>query len=199
MGYSTDFTGSFLLSRPATEKEKEYFNLFGDTRRMKRDVNKLMELFKGEHGYPFAKEQTPEAIYGIEGAYFARDDGQSGQDHDKSIIDYNMPPGQISYGDKDFPEYYKENQRRTKLGLCQPGLWCQWKLNEDGTELEWDGSEKFYSYVEWLQYLITHFLEPWGIKLNGEVEWQGEESGDFGKIIATDNIITVKIGRKEYD
>jgi hypothetical protein len=185
MGYTTDFEGSFSLSRPATEKEKDYINLFGDTRRMKRDVNKLMELFKGEHGYPFAKDNTPEAIYGNEGEYFAREDGESGQYHDKSIIDFNLAPGQETFG------------RHSTNG--QPGLWCQWRLNDDGTELEWDDSEKFYSYVEWLQYLITHFFEPWGIKLNGEVEYQGEESGDFGKIISTDNKVTVKIGRKEYD
>jgi hypothetical protein len=200
MGYTTDFYGSFTLSRPATEKEKNYINLFGDTRRMKRDVNKLMELFKGKHGYPFAKDNTPEAIYGKDGEYFARNDGQSGQDHDKSIIDYNCPPGQLEWEkDSDFHKRYYENQRRTLAGECQPGLWCQWRLNDKGTELEWDGSEKFYNYIEWLKYLINHFFEPWGIKLNGEVEWQGEDSDDFGKIIATDNVVTVKIGRKTYD
>lgn len=27
-----------------------------------------------------------------------------------------------------------------------------------------------------------HFFKPWGIVLNGTVDWQGEESGDAGSI-----------------
>ena len=68
-----------------------------------------------------------------------------------------------------------------------PGLWCQWVPTEDGTGLEWDGGEKFYSYVEWLEYLIKHFIEPWGLVLNGEVEWRGVEWNDTGTIYAIDN------------
>ena len=52
MGYSTDFYGALQLSRPATEQEKNYINLFSGTRRMKRDIVKLMELYKGQHGLP---------------------------------------------------------------------------------------------------------------------------------------------------
>jgi hypothetical protein len=64
-------------------------------------------------------------------------------------------------------------------------------LNEDGTELSWDGNEKFYHYTEWLQYLIAHFFEPWGIKLNGEIEWVGEDSNDRGKIVVSDNHVEI--------
>lgn len=78
MGYTTDFNGSFILSRPATEQEKSYINLISRTRRMKRDMNKLMEIYKGKHGNPFTKEQTPEAIYGNDGEYFAHDDNDFG-------------------------------------------------------------------------------------------------------------------------
>lgn len=81
--------------------------------------------------------------------------------------------------------------------MCQPGLWCHWIISEDGTKLKWNEAEKFYYYIEWLKYLINHFFEPWGIKLNGEIEWQGEDPDDFGKIIVTDNIVNTKIGRIE--
>jgi hypothetical protein len=64
--------------------------------------------------------------------------------------------------------------------------------------LGWDGNEKFYHYIEWLQYLIQHFFEKWGIKLNGEVEWQGEDSSDFGKIIVTDNVVEILNGERNY-
>jgi hypothetical protein len=50
MGYTTDFSGSLSLSRPATEVEKNYLDKFSDTRRMKRNVEKLHEMFKGEGG-----------------------------------------------------------------------------------------------------------------------------------------------------
>jgi hypothetical protein len=46
--------------------------------------------------------------------------------------------------------------------------------------------------VEWLDYLIENFLEPWGIKVNGEVEWQGEERDDRGLIVVKDNEVTTK-------
>ena len=201
MGYSTDFNGSFRLNRPATNQEKEYFNRFGDTRRMKRDVAKLMELYHGEHGNPFINvEGHPEYAYGNEGEYFANDDEVSGQTRDKSIIDYNVPPGQIPYNGMDtFDKVWRDNAKRVSDGVCQPGLWCQWRLNDDGIDLEWDGSEKFYNYVEWLKYLINHFFSEWGILLNGEVEWEGEDSRDLGKIIVADNKVTVKIGRITYE
>lgn len=85
-------------------------------------------------------------------------------DRDKDIIDYNCHP----------------------FGV--PGLWCQWIIN-DNDELEWDGGEKFYNYVEWLDYLIGHFFEPEGYILNGTIEFQGEESDDCGYIKVTNNIV----------
>ena len=95
MGYTTDFSGSFSLSRPATETEKNYINLFSGSRRMKRDVNKLIEMYNGKNGYPFTEGLSLEEIYGVEGEYFVLDDGEFGQSRDNSIIDYNEPPWSI--------------------------------------------------------------------------------------------------------
>ena len=201
MGYTTDFRGSLQLSRQLTDVEKEYINRFTGSRRMKRDSNKLWELYEGKHGNPFAKEQTPEAVYGKEGEYFAMDDGQMGQSRDNSIIDYNTPPGQRSYREtmnEDFDTTWNKRQEAIANGLCQPGLWCQWTINEEN-ELEWDGGEKFYEYTAWLKYLIEHFFSKWGVILNGEIEWQGEDPDDIGKIVVKDNIVEEKEGRKEYD
>ena len=170
MGYTTDFEGSLKISRPLTKKQTEYINLINQTRRMKRDVNKLMKLYKGKHGNPFAKDKTPEAIYGREGEYFAKDDGNCGQSGDDSIINYNVPPTGV------------------------PGLWCGWCITEDGMFLEWDGGEKFYNYVEWLEYLIKHFFQPWGRKLNGKIEWFGEDRTDIGAIVVKNNKVTTKVG-----
>lgn len=145
MGYTTDFEGKLTLSKPLTAKQFEYINQFSSTRRMKRSVDKLMELYKGKGGFPgrTVKKNTPEEIYGKDGKYFV--DGVDYNFNDASIIDNNTPPGQIGYGETSiFSDRYVENERRTKEGECQPGLWCQWIVQgneEDGQELVWDGGE----------------------------------------------------------
>lgn len=78
-----------------------------------------------------------------------------------------------------------------------PSIWCQW-VADDGLGLEWDQGEKFYNYVEWLEWLIKEFFEPRGIKLNGEVWWYGEERDDMGKIIVNDNQVIVRKAKITY-
>jgi hypothetical protein len=104
---------------------------------------------------------------GKEGGYFVSGGGPAGQEHDVSVLDYNRPPA------------------------GQPGLWCHWVPNKLATAIVWDGREKFYDYVEWLQYLIDHFLGPWGYLLNGEMQWAGENESDRGTILVKDNQVTV--------
>ena len=100
---------------------------------------------------------------GDDGGYFVSATGFRGQGMDESVVDFNRPPS------------------------GQPGLWCQWVPNEDGTAIVWDDGEKFYNYVEWLEYLIEHFLKPWGYVLNGSVSYSGEEPDDRGWIHVKDN------------
>ena len=89
------------------------------------------------------------------------------ENRDDTIVDYNTPPAN------------------------QPSLWLQWAPTETGKYLEWDGGEKFYNYIEWLEYLIEKVLIPNGYKLNGEVKYYGEETNDKGTITIIDNDITV--------
>ncbi len=111
------------------------------------------------------KRNVDEIEYGIEGEFYVNGGGDFGQANEKNIIEYNYPP-------------------RT-----QPGLWCQWVPNEEGTEILWDGGEKFYHYTEWLNYIIHKFLKPNGYTLNGEVEYQGEDEMDSGMIVVKNNIV----------
>ena len=111
--------------------------------------------------YPDWQRKCFNGNLGVNGAYFIGEEMWN----DKSIIDYN------DSGD-------------------QPGLWCQWIINDD-EELIWDGGEKFYNYVEWLEYLIEHFFAPSGYVLNGEVHYEGEDRNDFGKIVVKDNEVKV--------
>ncbi len=186
MGYTTDFSGQFKTSRPLTETEMNYMNKFSNTRRMKRDSVKLMEKFKGEFGHP----TRPDNPYGNDGEFFVGGTGWAGQDHDDSIIEYNTAPGQPTYNQRMWEKTREKIKEQIKIGNIQPGLWCQWVFTDDET-LEWDGSGKFYNYVEWLKYLINNFFEEWGIKLNGEVSWVGEDSSDKGKILVEDNKVRV--------
>lgn len=112
---------------------------------------------------------------GVEGGYFVGSEGFAGQTRDASVLNYNSSPS------------------------GQPGLWCQWIPNDDGTAIVHDGGEKFYSYVEWIQYLIEHFLQPWGYKVNGKVNWSGEEQGDVGVIVIKDNIVKTHEGKIVFE
>jgi hypothetical protein len=106
--------------------------------------------------------------YGVEGEFFVDGAGFAGQDKESSIVDYNDPPS------------------------TQPGLWCQWRPNIEGTHLEWDGNEKFYSYIPWLKYIVEKILAPCGYSISGTVFWQGEDPNDTGNIWVKDNVITFK-------
>ncbi|MFC1707771.1 hypothetical protein ACFL59_13315 [Planctomycetota bacterium] len=112
--------------------------------------------------------EAVELPLGVEAEFFVAGKGFAGQDPDPSVVDPNSPP-------------------RT-----QPGLWCQWVPNPEGTALVWDGIEKFYDYVEWLKYLIASMLKPWGYTIDGHVLWHGERWNDTGVIHVIRNDVTAK-------
>ncbi|MEG3894833.1 MULTISPECIES: hypothetical protein [unclassified Microcoleus] len=108
---------------------------------------------------------------GEEGCYFVN---QKWDEYSEvSVVNYNRPP------------------------KTQPGLWCQWIPTADGGGIQWSGTEKFYYYVEWLQYIINNFIEPWDYILNGEVNWQGERAEDIGTIVVASNLIILPEGAEE--
>ena len=185
MGYTTDFTGSFTVTPAVSNEFMDYINKFSGTRRMKRDPEVIKEMD------PEWDKHTFNHTLGIDGGYYTPPDvideswladndrnarmrkayGSSiknhfGQEEDKSILEYNYPPYE------------------------QPGLWCQWIMTDKNT-LEWDGGEKFYNYVEWLDYLIRHFFAPSGYTISGTVTWIGEIGDDFGKIDVNNNTISI--------
>ena len=118
--------------------------------------------------FPNWKELCFNGMLGDECEYFVGGAGFYGQDRDESVINYNRHP------------------------FTQSGLWCDWTITE--TELMWNEAEKFYGYEEWLQYLIDNFFAPCGYTLNGDIEWEGEDSSDFGIIHVEDNVIDMQYG-----
>jgi len=112
--------------------------------------------------------------FGTEGEFYVFGSGFMGQNDESNVIDCNREP------------------------KTQPGLWCKWTPSDDGTELEWDGSEKFYYYTEWLFYLINKIIAPNGYVLYGEVDYRGEDFDDHGTIEVRDNVIYLN-GEKYTD
>jgi hypothetical protein len=127
------------------------------------------------------KDPIREAVglpIGPEGAYFVGGRDFRGQEADFSVINQNTPPA------------------------GQPDLWCKWIVSDDGQDLLWDGGEKFYNYVQWLDYLNDHFFKPWGHVLDGEIFWSGEDDQDQGVIRARNGEIRAAcaaISHPEWD
>jgi hypothetical protein len=142
-----------------------YLNLFNQTRRIKRDVNKLYEKYKGILGHPMPKD--PDNPYGKQGEFFVGGEGTMEQKYDESVIDYNDPPD------------------------TQPGLWCQWQVTEDGRAIKWDGSEKSYNSTEWMEYIINNFIAPTGSVCNGVINAYGEDRDDVWDLVVTNNKVTI--------
>lgn len=121
------------------------------------------------------------------GPYFVDGTGDFGQGHDNDIRDFNSPP------------------------KGQPGLWCQWIPSEDGTEIAWDEGEKFYNAVDWMIYIIDHFLKPGALAANelpflqanhacnGDIRAQGEDSEDRWLLRVRNNVVTEHQGTVIYE
>lgn len=162
MGYTTDFIGNFAVKENVDDDFIEYINNFSKSRRLKRNPDIIKTI------YPFWQLMCFDGKLGTEGEYFVNTVNM-GQVYDDSIIDYNSPAS------------------------TQPGLWCQWIIKKENGKcyLEWDGGEKFYSYVDWLNYLINNFFGPKHYHLTGCILAIGESEADAKYIIINNNICYV--------
>lgn len=171
MGYTTEFSGEFRITPTLKPEHKAYINKFSETRRYKREANVAAT-------WPDPIREAAGLPIGVDAGFYVgaeRCESLSMRDPKSGIVNYNESPE------------------------GQPGLWCQWIANDEGTELVWDEGEKFYNYVEWLDYLIETFLKLWGYTLNGEVQWYGQDREDIGKIEVTDNAVKTKAGIITYE
>lgn len=125
------------------------------------------------------------------GPYYANPGADGfGQDEESDIRNYNSP------------------------GAVPPGPWCQWVVSGNGTNIEWDGNEKFYSADEWMAYIIDHFLKP-GAKakssgdpqfaeftfdhmVNGVIDAAGEDPSDLWRIVVEDNKVSTQAASITY-
>ena len=134
------------------------------TEKIKNFVNELARTRR-------MKRRLPEGLYGVEGEFCVTGgENHIGDGKDDTVMDHNSPPS------------------------TQPGLWLQWIIEEAGHDgnyvLRWDQGEKFYEYIEWMEYLIYKIFAPNGYVLNGEIDWRGEEFYDTGRISVKNNKVT---------
>ena len=73
-----------------------------------------------------------------------------------------------------------------------PSLWNHWYCAIQGDKWVLTLQEgKAYNYLEWLPIIVKRFLEPYGLKVSGVIEWFGDESDDRGCIEVEDNAISI--------
>ena len=75
-------------------------------------------------------------------------------------------------------------------GDDRPSYYCGWMYDPESESIEWDGCEKFYAYIEWLEYLIDKVFAPNDYKLNGAMVWWGEDEDDLGLITIDNNKVS---------
>jgi hypothetical protein len=166
VGYSTYFKGQVNVFPALSQEHINYLTNFADIRHVARN-NEKIPLDERASFWDEAMQRRflSQGKPEVEGEFYI-----DGEDDDSSVLDTNRPP------------------------KSQPGLWCGWVPSEDGKMIVHDGGEKFYYYVEWLQYICKTFLAPAGYLANGIVGWQGEEVGDVGRIdVVNNNVAACKV------
>lgn len=171
MGYTTWFEGGLTPNKPFKKEFVNYINDFSEKRHEPRDV----EIIKRSD--PDWAKHCLDGNLGPYGMYYVGD-------FDEGVIDHSFNKGIIDHS-------------LAKSYTC-PGYWCDWVINKNTGMVEWNDSEKFYNYIEWLKFLVDNFFEPAGYKLNREIFWEGEEREDNGVIVVKDNNIYTYNGTTVY-
>jgi len=94
-----------------------------------------------------------------------------------------------SFDNEDSDSFINSNPQFEKPRVDFTHSYCQWIPTEDAMSITYDGQEKFYDYIVWLEYLIQ-VLDSRGYKLNGDVRFGGEDCwNDHGYIKVRDNVV----------
>lgn len=96
---------------------------------------------------------------------------------------------------KELTSYISQSFDQAEASGVVPGMWCDWRVTSDRMGIHWNGREKFYHYVEWLQLIIDDFLFDWGVRVEGSVAYIGDGLfDDLGTLCVENSAITVKKG-----
>ena len=94
-----------------------------------------------------------------------------------------------------FNDYAEE--RHDGEGPTKYATWCDWRADADGTAIRWNGGEKFYDGAAWMAWMIDRYV-PANHTVNGDINAEGEESGDRWLLKVTDRKVTVHAGTVAY-
>ena len=86
-------------------------------------------------------------------------------------------------------------------GAPDYGTAALWFLEKDGDRwcVKRKSTDSRDAPEEGLEFVIEGVLKPNGLTLNGEMMWEGERwSGEMGKVIVKDNVVTVYYGHIVY-
>lgn len=190
MGYTTIFRGKITTENEIKKELREYLDRFLTIRHVTRDVERIKLV------YPDWEKYTYNGKLGTNGEFFATPMLMPEECFTESLfskplknyLNQKAPEGYVfNPVGQDEDDSVIDNDR--PAGRC-PGLWCDWRLK--GQDIEWSGAEKFYSYVDWLEYILDNFMTPNGIYYSGEIEWQGEDEEDRGIIKVRKNIVLLE-------
>ncbi|GCE12479.1 hypothetical protein [Tengunoibacter tsumagoiensis] len=172
MGYNTSFTGTFRFNRFLRPEHKAYLHRFAEIRHEALHEEKLND-------YPDPLREAVGLPIGKYGMYFT------------GFIDPKGVGDDILLGYCNSSEIYNipDLLIRSPEAFWIPSTFCQWEPTVDGRGIEANG-DKFYRYVDWLHFLLNHFLIPWGYELSGTVSYEGEQ-GEHGRIIVSKNEVQV--------
>lgn len=173
MGYCTWFDGHFKLEKPLAPHHLAYLQAFYDVPHVHWDgdlVNQHPDPLREAVGLPLGENGCSFTGHGF-------------------LDEYCYPPWSYT-GSKETGPAPTDPAYLGKVCPGTPYHHCPWKPNDDGTELFVPG-DKPYKYIEWLHFLVDHFLTPWNALLNGKMTWHGEWDHDAGIIIVEHNMITV--------
>jgi hypothetical protein len=105
-----------------------------------------------------------------------------------------LPP--MTVKDLKTIEKFIENPGSNNAGIHTSN--CDFKFNDDGTGILWNGYEKSYEMEVWLPFLITKFFKPMGYKLNGTMLARGESMSDHWRMVVKDNIFSRLEGHADH-
>jgi hypothetical protein len=173
MGYDVDYIGHFDLNKQLTDEHAQFIKDFARTRH-------------------YLRAWKPEEENGI--WWVDPEDKYSPVWNDPEFLEF-LNTTKIKNLEKARSEYTTKrwgciDYNKTNTGM--PDLWCQWIPTDNNWCIIWDGGEKFYKGIKWLEFIIENYLKPWGYVLNGNVlvkDYGNNESGD-GQLIVEDNKIT---------
>ncbi|GAQ88063.1 hypothetical protein KFL_003970100 [Klebsormidium nitens] len=169
----------FADGKKLTPQQFQYLMLFCNIPRFKRNV----ELLKS-HSDPL--REAVGLPLGEEGEYFV------------SSQEYEGLSEELKEAVRNFSNKLNGVRWYNGAGIsveCEtpagvPDLyWCHWRPSTTYRGIKWIGyfgkSITFFHATEWMQWISKNILQKWGLRLEGEIWYQGENRSLTGRFVAT--------------